>query len=58
MSDKKQNQDLKQRIELMEKEIFTLTGNKRAKAVTEYQKLLRSYGKECGLDEPIYLKRT
>jgi hypothetical protein len=42
----------------MEKEIFHLTGSERVKARDEYHKLLMSYSKECGLDEPIYLKRA
>ena len=42
----------------MEKEMFHLTGNERARARIEYHKLLKSYSKECGLDEPIYLKRA
>lgn len=42
----------------MEKEIFNLTGNERTKARTEYHKLLKSYSKECGLEESIYLKRA
>ena len=58
MSTEKQKRDLKSRIALMEKEIFHLTGNERAKARNEYHKLLKSYSKECGLDEPIYLKRA
>jgi hypothetical protein len=43
---------------MMEKEIFHLTGNERAKARNEYHKLLKSCSKECGLEEPIYLTRT
>ena len=58
MSAEKQKQSVKTRIALMEKEIFHLDGNKRAKARVEYHRLLKSYSKECGLDEPIYLKRT
>jgi len=42
----------------MEKEILNLTGNKRTKAKMKYHKLLKSYSKECGLDEPIYLTRA
>jgi hypothetical protein len=49
---------LKQRIALMEKEIFQLTGNERARARHEYNRLLKDYSKECGLEEPIYLKRA
>jgi hypothetical protein len=46
------------RIALMEKEILHLTGNERDKARDEYHKLLKSYSKECGLEEPIYLTRA
>jgi hypothetical protein len=58
MSNKNQKQNLKQRVAVMEKEILNLTGNERAKARTEYHKLLQCYSKECGLDEPIYLTRA
>ena len=56
MSNQKQN--LKQRVAMMEKEIFNLTGNERAEARTEYYRLLQCYSKECGLEEPIYLTRA
>ena len=58
MSDEKRKHELKMRIALMEKEILHLTGDERAKARNEYHKLLKSYSKECGLEEPIYLART
>ena len=58
LSKEEQKHDLKSRIAVMEKEMFRLTGNERAKARVEYHKLLKSYSKECGLDEPIYLKRA
>ena len=58
MSNQKQKQNLKQRVAVMEKEILNLTGNERAKARTEYHKLLQSFSKECGLEEPIYLRRA
>ena len=58
MSDEKQKRDLKHRLALIEKEIFNLSGNERSKARTEYHKLLQSYRKECGLEEPIYLARA
>jgi hypothetical protein len=50
-------EELKSQIELMEKEILRLKGRKRAEVRMEYLKLLKSYGKECGLEEPIYIKR-
>jgi len=49
---------MKSRIAMIEKEILNLTGNERDKAVIEYHKLLKSYSKECGLEEPIYLIRA
>jgi hypothetical protein len=49
---------MKKRIELMEKEILSLAGNERVKVIKEYQNLLRSYSKECGLEEPIYIIRA
>jgi len=58
LSNEERKQDLKSRIALMEKEILSLTGNERVKARIEYHKLLKSYSKECGLEEPIYLKRA
>lgn len=58
MSNEKQKHDLKTRLAVMEKEILNLSGNERAKARIEYQRLLKSYSKECGLEEPIYLKRA
>lgn len=58
MSNQQQKLDLKQRIHLMEQEISKLTGNERTKARIEYQKILKNYSKECGLEEPIYLKRA
>ena len=57
MSKENKKQDLKSRIELMEKEIVCLRGRRRAEARMEYLKLLKSCGKECGLDEPIYIRR-
>jgi hypothetical protein len=42
----------------MEKEIFDLKGNERAQARAGYHRLLMSYSKECGLEEPIYLLRV
>ena len=58
MSNEERKQDLKSRIALMEKEILSLRGNERARARIEYHKLLKSYSKECGLEEPIYITRA
>lgn len=57
MSKENRKQNLKSRIELMEKEILCLKGQKRDRARIEYLRLLKSCGKECGLEEPIYIKR-
>ena len=57
MSNANKKEELKSRIELMEKEILHLKGRKRAEVRMEYLRLLKSYGKECGLEEPIYIRR-
>ncbi len=49
---------IKLEIEMMEKEILYFKGKKRESAKKAYFKLLRSCGKNCNLDEPIYLKRS
>jgi hypothetical protein len=50
-------QELKYKIDFMEKELLYLTGRKRAEAKMKYLQLLKSCGKECGLDKPIYILR-
>jgi hypothetical protein len=45
------------RIEVMEKEILYFTGRKRERARRKYLRLIKSCSKECGLEDPIYLKR-
>ena len=57
MSKKRKTEELKTRIELLEKEIFQLKGRERVEARTEYLRLLKSCGKEFGLEEPIYIMR-
>ena len=57
MPKENRKEELKSRIELMEKEILHLKGRKRVEARIEYLRLLKSYGKECGLEEPIYIRR-
>jgi hypothetical protein len=57
LSNENSKEELKSRIELMEKEILYLKGSKRAEVRMEYLRLLKSYGKECGLEEPIYIMR-
>jgi hypothetical protein len=49
---------MKFEIEMMEKEIVYFKGKKRARARKAYLRLLRSCGKNCNLDEPIYLRRS
>ena len=57
MSVEKRKEYLKSQIELMEKELLYLKGRKRAEVRTEYLRLLKSCGKEFGLDAPIYIMR-
>jgi len=57
MSNENKKEELKSQIELMEKEILRLKGRKRAEVRMQYLGLLKSCGKECGLEEPIYIKR-
>ena len=58
MSNENQKEQIRHRIALLEKQIFSLTGNERVKARTEYDALLDTYRKECGLEESIYLIRA
>jgi hypothetical protein len=57
MPNENKKEELKSQIELMEKELLRLKGRKRDEARMEYLKLLKSYGKEYGLEEPIYIRR-
>ena len=57
MTKKRKTKELKTRIKLLEKEIFQLKGRERVEARTEYLRLLKSCGKEFGLEEPIYIMR-
>jgi len=57
-SNQKQKYTLKERVELLEKEILNMTGTEGNKARLKYRELLQSYSKECGLEEPIYLTRA
>jgi hypothetical protein len=41
----------------MEREILYFTGRKRERARRKYLRLIKSCSKECGLEDPIYLKR-
>jgi hypothetical protein len=57
VSNENRKEELKSQIESLEKEILYLKGRKRAQVRMEYLRLLKSYGKECGLEEPIYIRR-
>jgi len=50
-------EEIKAEIELMEKEILYFKGRKRLNAKSKYLRLLRSCGKNCLLDEPVYIDR-
>jgi hypothetical protein len=43
---------------MMEKEILYFKGRKRERAKRAYYRLLKSCGKQCELEDPIYLKRS
>jgi hypothetical protein len=58
LSHENQKDELRHRLALLEKQIFSLTGNERVKARIEYAELLKTYRKECGLEESIYLIRA
>jgi len=57
MSNENQKEEIMHRIALLEKQIFIMNGNDRVKARLEYDALLDTYRKECGLEESIYLIR-
>ncbi len=57
MSNNQSKEALKAEIELMEKEIVYFKGRKRLRAKQRYLRLLRSCGKNCGLDETVYIDR-
>jgi hypothetical protein len=57
LSNENNKKELKSRIDSLEKELLYLKGRQRAEARMEYLRLLKSCGKECGLDEPIYIRR-
>jgi len=58
MSNSLNKEAIKASIELMEKEILYFKGKRRLRAKRAYFKLLRTCGKKCALEEPIYLKRS
>jgi hypothetical protein len=57
LSNESRKEELKSQIESLEKQILYLKGRKRDEVRMEYLRLLKSYGKECGLEEPIYIMR-
>ncbi|MCK4885232.1 hypothetical protein KAS24_04080 [Candidatus Bathyarchaeota archaeon] len=57
MSNENKKEELKSQIESLEKEILYLKGSKRDQVRMEYLRLLKSCAKECGLEEPIYIRR-
>ena len=57
MPNENKKEELKSQIELMEKEYVFLKGSERAQVRMKYLMLLKSYGKQCGLDEPLYIMR-
>lgn len=48
---------LKAEVSLMEKEIIYFTGRKRLRARRKYLQLLRLCGRNCLLNQPIYINR-
>ena len=58
MSEEYRREALKLAVELIEKETVYFTGKKRALARKKYRKLLRACGKNCQVDEPIYITRS
>jgi hypothetical protein len=57
LSHEGRKEELKSQIELMEKEYVFLKGSERAQVRMKYLMLVKSYGKQCGLDEPLYIMR-
>lgn len=58
MSEEKQKDAIRLAIELLEKETVYFTGKKRTLARKKYRALLRACGKDCQIDEPMYLERS
>lgn len=57
MSKSVEDTTIKCKVDLMEKEIVYFQGLKRNKARRAYLRLLLANKDQCGLNEPIYLKR-
>ena len=49
---------IKLAVTLVEKETVYFTGKRRTLAREKYRTLLRICGKNCQIDEPIYLERS
>ena len=49
---------IKLAVTLIEKETVYFTGKRRTLARKKYRTLLRICGKNCQIDEPIYLERS
>jgi hypothetical protein len=58
LSEKKRKEAGRLAVSLIEKETVYFTGKKRTLARKKYRALLRVCGKNCQLDEPIYLERS
>ena len=58
MSEENRKKAIKLAVKLIEKETVYFTGKRRNLARKKYQTLVRLYGKNCQLDEPIYLERS
>jgi hypothetical protein len=58
LSEKKRKEASRLAVSLIEKETVYFTGKKRTLARKKYRALLRVCGKNCQLDEPIYLERS
>ena len=49
--------DCKKKVEIMEKDFIFLKGKERELLKKEYFRLLKKHNKQCGLEDPVYLKR-
>ena len=58
MSEENRKKAMKLAVTLIEKETVYFTGKRRNLARKKYKALLKSCGKYCQVDEPIYLKRS
>jgi hypothetical protein len=57
LGDENRKEAIKLAVSLIEKETAYFTGRRRTLARRKYRALLRSCGKDCRFDEPIYLER-